>query len=64
MRVVVDPDRCEVNAICMSVAPDVFDVGFDDTVTVLQPEPPETSRADVERAVKLCPRAAIALLDD
>lgn len=64
MRVVVDTELCEVNGICMSIAPEVFDVGFDDSVTVLQEHPPESHRQDVERAVKLCPRAAIRLTEE
>lgn len=63
MRVIVDEELCEVNGICMSIAPEVFDVGVDDSVTVLQEHPPEASRQAVERAVKLCPRAAIRLTE-
>lgn len=64
MHVTVDPDLCEVNGICMSIAPEVFEVGFDDSVMVLQMNPPPEQHADVERAVKLCPRAAIRASDD
>jgi ferredoxin len=63
MRVVVDPELCETNSICMGLAPDVFEVGEDDTVTVLLENPPESLRKDVENAVRLCPRQAIALQD-
>lgn len=64
MRVVVDQDLCETNSICMGLAPDVFEVGDDDTVTVLLENPPESMRRDVEQAVKLCPRLAISLHED
>jgi ferredoxin len=64
MRVVVDPQLCETNSICMGLAPDVFEVGEDDTVTVLLESPPESMRKDVENAVRLCPRSAITLRDD
>ncbi|MDX6374208.1 MAG: ferredoxin [Nocardioidaceae bacterium] len=63
MRVVVDAQLCETNSICMGLAPDVFEVGEDDTVTVLLENPPESLRKDVENAVRLCPRSAITLLD-
>jgi ferredoxin len=63
MRVVVDAQLCETNSICMGLAPEVFEVGEDDTVTVLLENPPESMRKDVENAVRLCPRHAIALLD-
>ena len=39
MRVVVDFDLCESNAICMQIAPDVFEVRDDDFLYVLN-EPP------------------------
>jgi ferredoxin len=64
MRVVVDPQLCETNSICMGLAPEVFEVGEDDTVTVLLESPPESMRKDVENAVRLCPRSAITLRDD
>jgi ferredoxin len=63
MRVVVDTELCETNSICMGLAPEVFEVGADDTVTVLLENPPESMRKDVENAVRLCPRRAITLHD-
>ena len=64
MRVVVDPDLCETNSICMGLAPDVFEVGSDDSVTVLLEHPPESLRQDVLNAVRLCPRGAISVEED
>ncbi len=61
MRVVVDFDRCESNAVCMGIAPEVFEVRDDDFLYVLQEEPPEELRAKVEEAVRLCPKQAISL---
>jgi ferredoxin len=61
MRVVVDWDLCESNAICMAVAPEVFEVDDDDNLNVLQEEPPEELRAKVEEAVRRCPKQALAL---
>jgi ferredoxin len=63
MRVVVDAQLCETNSICMGLAPEVFEVGEDDTVTVLLENPPESMRKDVENAVRLCPRQAISLVE-
>ena len=51
MRVVVDYDLCESNAVCMSIAPEVFEVRDDDFLYVLQENPPEDLRAKVEEAV-------------
>ena len=63
MRVVVDFDRCESNAICMGIAPDVFEVRDDDFLYVLQEEPAEELRPKMEEAVRLCPKQAISILD-
>ena len=63
MRVVVDYDRCESNAICMGMAPEVFEVRDDDKLYVLQENPPEELRGKVEQAVRSCPKQALALED-
>ena len=64
MRVVVDYDRCESNAICMGMAPEVFEVRDDDNLYLLQEHPPEELRAKVEQAVRSCPKQAISLEED
>jgi ferredoxin len=63
VRVVVDFDRCESNAVCMGLAPEVFEVREDDFLYVLQEEPPEELRGKVEEAVRLCPKQAISVVD-
>jgi ferredoxin len=63
MRVVVDFDLCESNALCMAAAPEVFEVRDDDFLYVLQEEPPEKLRAKVEEAVRRCPKQAISIDD-
>jgi ferredoxin len=64
MRVIVDQDLCEGNAVCEHHAPQVFKVGEDDKSQVLIERPGEELRAKVELAVKRCPRAAIKLVED
>jgi ferredoxin len=59
MRVIVDFDLCESNALCMAAAPEVFEVRDDDFLYVLQEEPAEDLRAKVEEAVRRCPKQAI-----
>ena len=61
MRVVVDFDLCESNAVCMGIAPEVFEVRDDDFLYVLQEEPPEELRPKVEEAARRCPKQAIAI---
>jgi len=63
MRVVVDFDKCESNAICMGHAPEVFEVREDDFLYILDETPPESRRPQVELAVKNCPKQAISLED-
>ena len=63
MRVIVDFDLCESNAICMQIAPDVFEVRDDDFLYVLAENPGEDRRAVVEQAVQRCPKQAISLED-
>ena len=60
-KVVVDFDVCESNAICMGVAPEVFEVRDDNFLYVLQEEPGEELRGQVEEAVRTCPTGAISL---
>ena len=62
-KVVVDFDVCESNAICMGVAPEVFEVRDDVLMYVLQEEPDESLRPKVEAAVRGCPKQAISIQD-
>ena len=64
MKVVVDYDVCESNAVCMAVAPEVFEVRDDDFLYVLEEHPSEDLRAKVEEAVKRCPKQAISIEED
>ena len=61
MKVVVDYDLCEANALCMDACPEVFRVEEDDTLTVLLETPGDDLRAKVEEAARLCPRQAITV---
>ncbi len=63
MRVVVDWDRCESNALCMAAAPEVFEVRDDDQLYLLVEEPAEELRPKVEQAVRSCPKVALSIVD-
>ena len=63
MRVIVDYDLCESNALCMAAAPEVFEVRDDDLLYVLDESPPEALRSQVEAAVRTCPKNAISIED-
>ncbi|HTM20213.1 MAG TPA: ferredoxin [Kofleriaceae bacterium] len=64
LRVVVDFGLCEANARCMQVAPQVFRVGDDDRLTVLVERPGQELEEAVATAAALCPRQAIALVEE
>ncbi|HJL90934.1 MAG: ferredoxin [Acidimicrobiales bacterium] len=61
MRVVVDFDLCESNAICMQIAPDIFEVRDDDFLYVLDETPSEDRRSNLEESVQRCPKQAISI---
>ena len=58
MRIVVDFDLCESNAVCMGIAPEIFEVRDDDFLYVLDENPPESMRAKMEESVQRCPKQA------
>lgn len=61
MKVVVDFEKCESNALCMDAAPEVFEVRDDDFLYVLQENPSEDLRDAVEKAARGCPKQAITI---
>ena len=61
MRVVVDFDKCVSNAVCMGLAPEVFEVRDDGFLYLLQEEPAEELRDKVQAAERSCPTQAITL---
>ncbi|HEY1652605.1 MAG TPA: ferredoxin [Acidimicrobiales bacterium] len=63
MRVVVDFDQCESNALCMGILPEVFEVRDDDFLYVLNENPPEELRDQLMEAVRACPKNAISIDD-
>ncbi|HWF16301.1 MAG TPA: ferredoxin [Acidimicrobiales bacterium] len=63
MRVVVDFEQCESNALCMGILPEVFEVREDDLLYVLNDNPPEELRDKLMEAVRACPKNAISIED-
>ena len=61
MRIVVDFDRCESNAVCMGIAPEIFEVRDDNFLYVLDETPSEDKRSLVENAVMSCPTQALSI---
>ncbi|HZU73451.1 MAG TPA: ferredoxin [Acidimicrobiales bacterium] len=64
MKVVVDFDVCQSNAVCMSIAPEVFEVRDDGFLYILAENPPEDLRPKVEEAARMCPTQAITIVEE
>jgi len=63
MRVEVDRELCESNAVCVGLASDIFELGDDDLVRTLVDEVPPGREDAVREAVALCPKVALTLRD-
>ncbi|MFB9894676.1 ferredoxin [Planobispora takensis] len=57
-----DLDLCQGHAMCELEAPEVFEVPGKGKVEILDPEPPESLRREVEAAVRFCPTRALRLV--
>jgi ferredoxin len=63
MRVKVDRDRCEGNAFCVNIAPQVFELDDDEYAVVIADPVPAEQEALAEQAIAECPRAALTRED-
>ena len=58
-RIVVDRSLCASTGICESVAPNVFEIGDDGALVVLQPDVPADDLELARRAARSCPTRAL-----
>ena len=63
MRVVVDRDRCEGNAVCVRIAPEVFTLDDDEYAMATADPVPVEQETLAEQAIVECPRAALSRKD-
>ena len=62
MKVIVDPDRCEGQAVCVGLAPAVFELNDDDEVVrIVVDDVPAEQEKRVRKAVEKCPMAALRI---
>ncbi|MFE5284872.1 ferredoxin [Nocardia sp. NPDC056611] len=61
MKIIVEPSKCDGLGMCEAVAPDLFEVGPDGIVRVLDDAPGEDRRVDVQAAIDACPVLALKL---
>jgi ferredoxin len=60
-QIIADWDECEANAICQSIAPEVFQVDDEDMLNILIERPPPELLDKVQEAVDMCPKRALFL---
>ena len=58
-QIELDDDLCQGHAMCEAEAPDYFNTPKRRPVERLNPTPPESDRALIERAVDACPCRAL-----
>ena len=61
MKVEVDRDACEANAVCAGLVPEVFEVDDEDQLHIRPGEVPSGLAGAVRHAVNSCPKAALRL---
>ena len=62
-RIEVDLDLCQGHAMCELEAPDYFRVPKRGEVEILDHEPPDSARAEIQRAVESCPTRALFIVE-
>jgi ferredoxin len=62
-KIEVDWGLCESNGVCMGIIPEVFQLGDDDMLSVLQTEVTPENEAQIREAVRQCPRQAISIVE-
>ena len=61
MHISWDFDQCEADAICVGMAPDVFELGDDDYLVSLQEYLPADRTEELRQVVASCPKSALTL---
>ncbi|HET8603608.1 MAG TPA: ferredoxin [Marmoricola sp.] len=64
MKVRVDYDLCESNALCEAIAPETFQIDDDDNLQLLDDRVTDENRARIEQAVASCPKSALSIVED
>ena len=62
-RVELDLDLCQGHAMCELEAPDYFSVPKRGAVEIIDFQPPDEARAEIERAVQSCPTRALFIIE-
>jgi ferredoxin len=63
LRINVNRDLCDSYGVCVTAAPEVFDLDDDEKLIVLLNAPDEHLRVKVKDAAMRCPKKAISITD-
>lgn len=63
MRIEIDRELCQANGLCEVEAPEVFRLGSDDKVELLQTTVDKSAATDVKNAMQRCPMRAIRIIE-
>ncbi|GED99604.1 ferredoxin [Gordonia spumicola] len=61
MRIKADFDLCESNAVCVGMAPDVFELDDNDYLVILSEEVDDARAEEMRQVVASCPRSALSI---
>jgi ferredoxin len=64
MKIKVDFDLCESNALCEALAPTHFQIDDDDFLQIVDENVSAEDLDSVQQAVAACPKSAISLVED
>lgn len=64
MKIKVDFDLCESNALCEALAPQNFEIDDDDFLQIIDENVTDENRDAVQQAIAACPKSAISLVED
>jgi len=64
LKIKVDFDLCESNAMCEALAPDIFQLDDDDFLQLTTDQVTPENEQRVRQAAAACPRNAISLVEE
>ncbi len=63
MKVTADFDLCQSNAVCVGIAPDVFEIDDDNYLQLRTDEVTADNEERIRQAVASCPTAALSIVE-
>ena len=61
MKIVVDRTKCSSIGLCEAAVPDIFEIGPDAVLQILEDEIPADRREELEQACENCPTQALSI---